>query len=94
MQQELDFNSKPEPEGLQRWRAEREAWHREFARANGIPLGHKCRVILRNDMELVGILRLAQNNLPLEPGRNPNLELQIDRCTFTAREIASVARID
>lgn len=94
MQGELNFEAGDPQSGLARWRAEQRRWQAEFARNNGLPLNKRCRVVLKNDMELVGMLLVADNQLPLDASRKPDLELQIDRCIFKASEIASVARMD
>jgi hypothetical protein len=94
MQDEFTFDVDGPGSGLARWRAEQKAWQVQFAKNNGLPLGHACRVVLKNDMEMVGQLRTADEELPLDASRKPDLLLRIDRCTFKASEIASVARLD
>lgn len=94
MQAEFNFDSDGPPIGLVRWREEQREWLAQFAKNNGLPLGRRCRVVLKNDMELVGELRTATEELPLDAGRKPDLALRIDRCTFLASEIESVARVD
>ena len=94
MQDEFTFDGDGPGSGLARWRAEQKSWQVEFAKNNGLPIGHACRVVLKNDMELVGQLRTADDELPLDASRKPDLLLRIDRCTFKAGDIASVARVD
>ena len=94
MQDEFNFDGDGPAAGMARWRAEQKAWQVQFAKNNGLPIGRECRVVLKNDMELVGQLRTADEELPLDASRKPDLLLRIDRCTFKASEIASVARLD
>ena len=94
-QLELGFGgSADRPSGLDRWRRERENALRELARELGLPLGHRAEVILTDDTKLVGVLRLAEDELIINPKRDWKLLLRIDRCTFTAAEIASCLRLD
>ena len=94
MQDEFTFDGDGPGSGLARWRAEQKAWQVQFAKNNGLPIGHVCRVVLKNDMELVGQLRTAEDELPLDASRKPDLFLRIDRCTFKVGDIASVVRVD
>ena len=96
MQGELNFDSPAAgPDGLAAWRQERERNFRALARANGLPLGHPCRVELCGDVVLEGELRLADVDLlPPEIQRDLNLRLQVGRCIFTPREIVSLVRLD
>lgn len=96
MQSEFNFDSNPAaPDGLAAWRRERDQQCLALARANGLPLNHRCRVTLLGDVILEGILRLAEEELfQNEPTRDLRLRLQINRCSFTPREIFSLIRID
>ena len=94
MQKEFDFETPSEADSYEMWLAERRERLAALARENGLPLGHQSRVILTSGIELVGVLRLAQDRVPMIPNRNPELDLRVDRCTFHAREIASAVRLD
>ncbi|MBN9693231.1 MAG: hypothetical protein J0M24_23565 [Verrucomicrobia bacterium] len=96
MQSEFNFDSNPAaPDGLAAWRRDRDQQRLALARANGLPLNHRCRVTLLGDVVLEGFLRLAEEELFLhEPTRDLRLRLQIDRCSFTPREILSLVRLD
>lgn len=96
MQEELDFDliGIPGRDGLTTWRSQRQQAFEAMARANGLPLGHRCRVELRDGVELEGVLELATEELLLEPERDPKLQLRVRRCTFAATEIRAVARLD
>ena len=96
MQDELGFDQPGRPDGLSAWRAQRSEALREFARANGLPLGHPCRVELAGGTVLEGRLILAEEILllPVDGQRDLDLRLQIGRCIFTPREVVSVVRLD
>lgn len=96
MQESLNFEADGRVDGLTAWRAQREQALREIARANGLPLGHPCRVELSGGATMEGMLILAEENLLLPPDgrRDLDLRLQMGRCVFTPREIVSVVRLD
>lgn len=94
MQDEFNFDGDGPAAGMARWRAEQKAWQVQFAKNNGLPIGRECRVVLKNDMELVGKLETVDHELPLDASRKPDLHLRVGKCNFKASEIASVARID
>lgn len=96
MQDDFNFDDQGRADGLAAWRAQREEALRVVARANGLPLGHPCRVELTGGATMEGILILAEENLLLPPDgkRDPGLRLQLGRCVFTPREIVSVVRLD
>lgn len=96
MQSEFDFNAaNPTPDGLTAWHRERQERLAALARANGLPLGHPCRVELAGGVVLEGVLRIAEDELCLSnPTRDLKLKLQIDRCQFSPREILSAIRLD
>ena len=95
MQEEFDFTRESGPDGVSAWRRGREEELGRIAQANGLPLGHVCRVELLGGVELEGRLHLADEELIL-PGvqRDQTLRLRIGRCTFTPREILSAVRLD
>ena len=96
MQSEFQFENCPTAtDGLAAWREGRARQLSEVARANGLPLGYRCRVELMGGVVIEGHLRLAEDCLPLEtPQRDLNLRLQVERCQFTPLEIISVIRLD
>ena len=96
MQEELRFDQPGRPDGLSAWRTHRSDALREFARANGLPLGHPCRVELAGGTVLEGRMILAEEILllPVDGKRDLDLRLQIGRCIFTPREVVSVVRLD
>ncbi|HRI14054.1 MAG TPA: hypothetical protein PLX89_13740 [Verrucomicrobiota bacterium] len=96
MQVEFDFSAGPaDHDGLTAWRRHREQQLLALAKANGLPLGRRCRGELCGEVVLEGTLRLAEDELLIfEPTRDLNLKLQINRCSFSPREIVSVVRLD
>jgi len=80
--------------GLDRWHAERDAALRQLSRNLGLPLGHRVEILLRDGVRLIGILRLADDRLWIEPARDFQVLLRIDACTFTPAEIDSCLRLD
>ncbi len=96
MQSEFDFHTIGQvPDGLTAWHRERQERLAAIAQANGLPLGHPCRVELAGGVVLEGVLRIAEDELCLShPTRDLKLKLQIDRCQFFPREILSVVRLD
>ena len=94
MQKEFDFDTPSDADSYEMWLNERRERLVALARENGLPLGHQSRVVLNSGIELLGVLRLIDERVPMIPNRNPELELRVDRCTFHAREIVSAVRID
>lgn len=81
-------------DGLTRWHEERREAIQDLARKLGLPLDHPAEVVLQGGIRLRGILRLAQEELLIEPKRDLGLQLRIDRCTFLPTEIESCVRLD
>jgi len=97
MQDEFNFAAAevaPGPDGLTSWRAQRLSVLDALARANGLPIGHRCHIELHDGTSLDGLLQLETDKLILETERNPKLRLRINRCTFAASDISSVSRAD
>ncbi|HTI69487.1 MAG TPA: hypothetical protein VMF06_05955 [Candidatus Limnocylindria bacterium] len=94
MQQQFDFDTPSSADSYEAWVQERRQRLTHLARENGLPLGHPCRVNLASGIELSGVLRLAEDKIPMNPERDPELLLRIDRCTFHAKEIVSAVRVD
>lgn len=94
-QLDFSFGGDPKPDGgYARWQEERRAALERTARELGLPLGHRVDVELRDGTRLTGELRLASEELWIEARRDFRLTLRIDRCTFTAAEIAACVRLD
>ena len=82
-------------DGLAAWLSAREKSVKDLARANGIPLGHPCRVELIGGVVLEGNLMQADEPLlTVEVQRDPGMLLRIGRCVFSLREVVSVVRMD
>lgn len=96
MQDEFNFDAPPDAiqDGLASWRRSRLSKIESFAANNGLPIGHRCRVELRDGTELEGILMLATDESPMDVGRDPKRLLRIKRCTFQAAEVASLVRLE
>lgn len=94
MQEEFQFGARNERDGLAAWRSQRAAQVAGLAKTLGIPLGHPCRVQLAGDVELEGMLTLADEDLLTPDPGNAGIRLRIGRCIFTSREIVSVVRLD
>lgn len=81
-------------DGYATWQERRRAAMTEAGRRLGLPLGHPVRIELKDGCQLRGVLRLAEEGLFLEVGREPGHEpmLRVDRCTFGLTDIASCVR--
>jgi hypothetical protein len=93
-QTEIIFNSGLAETGCQKWLDQRRASMTRLAAELGLPLDRQVEICLTGDVRLVGILRLAQPPLFIDESRNVPLELRIDHCTFTPRDIQSCVRLD
>lgn len=96
MQDEFNFDAPPDAtqDGLASWRRSRLSKIESFAANNGLPIGHRCRVELRDGTELEGILMLGTDDAPIDVGRDPKRLLRIKRCTFQVAEVASLVRLE
>lgn len=94
MQEEFQFGAADRQDGLETWRRQRAAQVSALAKTLGIPLGNPCRVELSGDVELEGMLTLADEELLTPDPRSPDLRLQVGRCIFTSQEIVSIVRLD
>lgn len=94
MQGEFQFAATGREDGLEVWRRQRAAQLATLAKDLGIPLGHPCRVELAGDVELEGMLTLADEELLAPDRRDPGVRLRVGRCIFTSQEIVSVVRLD
>lgn len=91
---QLDFSNPEGEEGYRSWMEQRRAAMEVLARKHGLPLGHDVEVWLFDGIRLRGRLELSEEKLFVPEERNPDLELRIDRATFTPREIESCVRMD
>lgn len=94
MQEEFQFGAADRQDGLEAWRRQRADQVAALGKSLGIPLGHRCRVALSGEVELEGMLTLADQNLLTPDPRSPEVRLQVGRCIFTSQEIVSVVRLD
>ena len=93
-QLEISFGSAHTESGFQAWLNQRRGALTKLASELGLPLGRHVEIWLKGDVRLNGVLELAHAPLFSGESRNPELELRIDRCTFTPRDIESCIRLD
>ena len=88
-QAELNFGANDGDAGYQRWQEQRREAVRQLSQKMGLPIGRKVEVWLRNDIRVVGVLRLREELLFLpEPG-DPKVELIVDNVPFVPGEMTS-----
>ena len=93
-QQELRFD-KPNPgDGYANWLAGRRAAARELARKLGLPLEQQVEVWLIDEVRLRGKLRLEEQVLFVEAGREHHLRLVVGNTSFAYGEMRSCVRMD
>jgi len=81
-------------DGLERWREERRRRLDLLAKANGLPLGQRCRIELLDGRSLEGLLLLAESAWVLQGDpRHADLPLAVGPDRFRVRDIASLCRI-
>lgn len=81
-------------DGYATWQEHRRAAMSEAGRRLGLPLGHRVHVELKDGCRFRGVLRLAEEGLFLDVGREAGdgPMLRLDRCTFGLKDIASCVR--
>ena len=82
------------PDGLSRWRDEREQAIRAFAIKLGLPVDHLVEVRLKDGVILRGNLRVGDVVLSLEYLDRGKLALEVDGLVFYYRELDSCVRLD
>lgn len=95
LQPELPFgDGSAGGDGLERWRAERRGRLDLLAKANGLPLGRRCRFELLDGRSLEGLLLLDESGwAPQGTARHADLPLTVGSHRFLARDIGSLCRI-
>ena len=88
-QTQFDFDSEGGVGGYNRWQEQRRQAVRQLSQKMGLPLGRNVEVWLRNDIRLVGILRLREEQLFVPEEREPELQLVVDNVPFVPAEIAA-----
>ena len=80
--------------GYDLWREQRRQALKELSRKMGLPLGRKVEIWLRNDIRLLGVLRLREEQLFIPEQRDPQLELTVDNVPFVPGEMKSCVVLD
>ena len=93
-QMEISFGSAHTESGFQAWVNQRRATFTKLAGELGLPLGRQVEIWLKGDVRLSGVLELAHAPLFIDESRSLELELRIDKCTFTPRDIEACVRVD
>jgi hypothetical protein len=93
-QLEITFDSAVNNGGFQSWLDARRLAMTKLAAQLGLPLGRTVEIWLKGDVRLNGVLQLAEAPLFVDERRNLELELRIDRCTFTPRDIEACVCVD
>lgn len=93
-QMEINFGSLQPEHGFQAWLNQRRAAMTALARQLGLPLDRRVEIWLKGDIRLSGILQLAEAPLFISDARDTELELRVDRCTFTPTDIESCICLD
>jgi hypothetical protein len=93
-QLEINFDLAFGEHGFQSWLNQRRVALRKLADEFGLPLEREVEVWLKGEVRLKGVLQLAEAPLFIDARRDLELELRIDRCTFTPRDIEACVRLD
>ena len=93
-QPEFDFSFNQSEEGYNRWREERWQTMRQLSRKIGLPLERRVEVWLRGEIRLCGILRLREDLLWVPQNPTSQLELTVDKVSFTSDEMISCVAVD
>jgi hypothetical protein len=93
-QLEITFDSGLANSGFQSWLNARRLAMTALAQRLGLPLGRPVEIWLKGDIRLSGLLQLAEPPLFVDERRNGELELRVDRCTFTPRDIEACVCLD
>jgi hypothetical protein len=93
-QGEFDFDTSGPGDGYTHWLAGRKLAAVELARRLNLPLDYPVEVWLRGGIRLRGKLRLQEECLLMEEDHVRHLGLEVDRVSFTIREMESCVRMD
>jgi hypothetical protein len=93
-QKQFRFDKPSSEDGYAKWLASRQAAARELAQKLGLPLEHQVEVWLTGEIRLRGKLRLQEQVLFVEPGREQQLGLVVDKVQFAYGEMQSCVRLD
>ena len=94
VQQQFRFDKPSSEDGYAKWLASRQAAAHELAHKLGLPLEHNVEVWLTGEIRLRGKLRLQDQVLFVEAGREHQLGLLVDKVPFTYNEMQSCVRLD
>ena len=93
-QQQFRFDKLSSEDGYSKWLASRQAAAHALAHKLGLPLDHNVEVWLTGEIRLRGKLRLQDQVLFVEAGREHQLGLLVDKVPFTYNEMQSCVRLD
>jgi hypothetical protein len=93
-QGQFNFGASHTQDGYSSWLQQRRDAVRQLARKMGLPLDRRVEVWLRNDIRLVGTLRLREEGLFLPENDAGQPELVVDGVPFTPGEMLSCVALD
>ena len=93
-QAQFNFDAPGQDRGYERWITTRQTAAAKLAKIMGLPLEHEVEVWLTGGIRLRGKLRLQEETLFLDEQHARHLPLQVDRVSFTYREMESCVRLD
>jgi len=93
-QAQFTFSESGSETGYSNWLVVRQMAAQELARRMNLPVGHQVEVWLTGGIRLRGKLRLQEEVLFVEEGRERHLGLRVDHVAFTYRDMESCVRID
>jgi hypothetical protein len=93
-QPQFRFDKPGSEDGYLKWLSARQTAAQQLAQTLGLPLGHQVEVWLVGEIRLRGKLRLQEQVLFVEPGREHQLGLLVDNVPFTHGEMQSCVRQD
>jgi hypothetical protein len=90
----FDFDADRGGDGYRAWRDQRRLAMLNHSRKLGLPLGRKVEIWLRNEIRLVGTLRLREDELLVPDDRSRELQLSVDNVPFQQSELTSCVALD
>jgi hypothetical protein len=90
----LNFDSDNCQQGHTAWQQQRQQALLKLSCNLGLPLGRKVEVWLRNEIRLVGTLRLQEEQLFIPDDRTPDLQFVVDNVPFRVGEMNSCVALD